>query len=76
MSQSIPEEPVFPVLPRVSHRASTHTTVARGTALWESLVGKPHGEATDPMIGVPGGVTLLLHLGMKANVHAPSKDEY
>ena len=76
MSQSIPEEPVFPALPRVSRRASTHTTVARGTALWESLVGKPRGKATDPMIGAPGGVTLLLQLGMKANVHAPSKDEY
>ena len=41
MSQSIPEKPVFPSLPRLSHRGSTHTTVARGTALWESLVGKP-----------------------------------
>ena len=27
-------------------RGSTHTTVARGTALWESLVGKPHGKAS------------------------------
>ena len=32
---------VFPALPRLSSRGSTHTTVARGTALWESLVGKP-----------------------------------
>ena len=24
----------------------THTTVARGTALWESLVGKPRGKAS------------------------------
>ena len=41
MSQSIPGIPVFPALPRLSSRGSTHTTVARGTALWESLVGKP-----------------------------------
>ena len=46
MSQSIPGKPVFPALPRRSSRASTHTTVARGTALWESLVGKPHGKAS------------------------------
>ena len=41
MSQSIPGKPVFPALPRLSSRGSTHTTVAHGTALWESLVGKP-----------------------------------
>ena len=45
VSQSIPGKPVFPALPRLSSRRSTHTTVARGTALWESLVGKPHGKA-------------------------------
>ena len=39
MSKSIPGKPVFPALPRLSSRGSTHTTVARGTALWESLVG-------------------------------------
>ena len=39
MSQSIPGKPVFPALRRLSSRGSTHTTVARGTALWESLVG-------------------------------------
>ena len=44
MSQSIPGKPVFPALPRLSSRGSTHTTVARGTALWESLVGKPRGK--------------------------------
>ena len=27
-------------------RGSTHTTVARGTALWESLVGKPRWKAS------------------------------
>ena len=46
MSQSIPGKPLFPALPRLSSRGSTHTTVARGTALWESLVGKPHGKAS------------------------------
>ena len=46
MSQSIPGKTVFPALPRRSSRASTHTMVARGTALWERLVGKPHGKAS------------------------------
>ena len=46
MSQSIPGKPVFPAVPRLSSRFSTHTTVARGTALWESLVGKPRGKAS------------------------------
>ena len=44
MSQSIPGNPVCPALPRHSSRGSTHTTVAQGTALWESLVGKPGGK--------------------------------
>ena len=44
MSQSIPRKPVFPALRRLSSRGSTHTTVARGTALWESLVRKPRGK--------------------------------
>ena len=46
MPQSIPGKPVFPALPRLSSRGSTHTTVARGTALWDSLVGKPRGKAS------------------------------
>ena len=46
MSQSIPGKPVFSGLPRLSSRGSTHTTGARGTALWESLVGKPRGKAS------------------------------
>ena len=60
MSQSIPGKPVFPALPRLSSRGSTHTTVARGTALWENLVGKPGGKASreshrslDPREGKP-----------------------
>ena len=46
MSQSIPGKPVFPALPRLSSRGSSRTTVTRGTALWESLVGKPRGKAS------------------------------
>ena len=88
MPQSIPGKPVFPALPGLSSRGSTHTTVARGTALWESLVGKPRGKAsreslvgkprgkaTDPLIHLKGSVTLLLQLGRKAHVHAPTRDE-
>ena len=50
-----------------------------GTALCESLVGKPRGKASrkshrslDPR---KGSVTLLLELGRKAHVHAPTRDE-
>ena len=46
MSQSIPGIPVFPALPRHSSRGSTHITVARGTIMWESLVGKPRVKAS------------------------------
>ena len=91
MYQSIPEKRVFPAQPRLSSRGSTHTTVARGTAMWdslegklqgkprgkaswESLVGKPRGKATDPLIHAKGSVTLLLQLGRKSHVHAPTRD--
>ena len=46
-----------------------------GKASWESLVGKPRGKATDPLIHVKGSVTLLLQLGRKAHVNAPTRDE-
>ena len=46
-----------------------------GKASWESLVGKPRGKATDPLIHAKGSVTVLLQLGRKAHVHAPSRDE-
>ena len=46
MSHSIPQKPFFPTLPRLSSRGSTHTTVACGTALWESLVGKSNEKAS------------------------------
>ena len=46
MSQSIPGKPVFTALPRISSQGSTHTTVTRGKALWESLVGQSRGKAS------------------------------
>ena len=46
-----------------------------GKASWESLLGKPRGKATDPLIHAKGSVTLLLKLGRKAHVHAPTRDE-
>ena len=48
---------------------------ACGKASWESLVGKPRGKATDPLIQAKGSMTLLLQLGRKAHVHAPTRDE-
>ena len=83
MSQSIPGKPVFPALPRLSSRGSTHIMVARGTALWESLVGKPRGnplgkasrESHRSMIHANGSVALLLQLGRKPHVHAATRDE-
>ena len=75
ISKSIPGKPVFPALFRLSSRGSTHTTVPRGTALWESLVLKPRGKATDPLIHAKGSATLLLQLVRKVRVHAPTRDE-
>ena len=46
-----------------------------GKASWDSLVGKPRGKATDPLVHAKGSVTLLLQLGRKAHVHAPTRDE-
>ena len=40
--------------------------VASGIALWESLMGKTPGKATDSLIHEKGSVTLLLPLGRKA----------
>ena len=73
--QYILEEPVFPALPRFSRQGSTATTVARGKATWESLLGKPRGKATDPLIHAMGRVTLLLPFWRKAHVHAPIREE-
>ena len=44
-------------------------------ASWESLVGKPRGKATDHLIHANGSATLLLQLGRKAHVPAPTRDE-
>ena len=63
------EVPVFPALVRLSRRISTHTMVASGIALWESLMGKTPGKAIDPLIHAEGSMTLLLQLGSKAHVH-------
>ena len=46
-----------------------------GKASWESLVGMPRGKVTGPLIHTKGSVTLLLQLGRKAHVHAPTRDE-
>ena len=46
ISQSIPRKTVFPALRPISSRGSTHKMVARGTALWESLIRKPPGIAS------------------------------
>ena len=74
MSQSIIGKAVFPALSRLSTRGSAHTTVARGTALWESLVGKPRGKSTDPLIHAKGSMTQLLQFGRKGQVHDPTRD--
>ena len=42
---------------------------------WDSLVGKPRGKARDSLIHAKGSVTLLLELGRKEHVSAPSRDE-
>ena len=46
-----------------------------GKASWESLMGKLRGKAPDPLIHAKESVTLLLQLGRKAHVHAPTRDE-
>ena len=46
-----------------------------GKASLESLVGKPRVITTDPLIHAKGSVTLLLQLGRKAHVHAPTRAE-
>ena len=46
-----------------------------GKASWESLVGKPRGKATHPLIHAKGRATLLLKHGRKVHVYAPTRDE-
>ena len=57
------------------HPPRWHVKQPCGKASWENLVGKPRGKATDPLIHATGSVTLLLQVGRKAHVHAPSRDE-
>ena len=64
-------ETCLPCTASNSSRGSTHTTMARGTALWESLVGKPRGKATEPLIHAKGSVTLLQKLGGKHTCMTP-----
>ena len=79
ISQSIPGIPVF--LHCLDFQAEDRLTprwnVGQpcGKASWESLMGKPRGKATDPLIHAKGSVTLLLQLGRKAQVHAPTREE-
>ena len=79
MSQSIPGKTVFPALPRFQAKDRLtpwwHVGQPCGKASWENLVGKPRGEATDPLIHAKGSVTLLLKRGRKAHVNAPTRDE-
>ena len=77
MSQSIPGKPVSPSLPRLSSRGSTQTTVARGTALWVSLVGKPRGKASreshrslDPCEGKGDTASIALEESARACPHS------
>ena len=79
MSHSIPGKPVSlhcldfqdddPLTPR------WHLGQPCGKASWESLVGEPKGKGTDPLVQAKGSLTLLLQLGRKAHVHAPTLDE-
>ena len=46
-----------------------------GKASWESLLGKPRGKATDPLIHATGSVIVLLKLGRKSHVHALTRNE-
>ena len=49
--------------------------VSHNGGTWDSPVGKPRGKATDPLIHGKGSVTLLLQLGRKSIVHAPTREE-
>ena len=60
---------------RHRHTPRWHVGQPCGKASWESLEGKPQGKATDPLIHAKGSVTVLLQLGRKAHVHAPSPDK-
>ena len=79
MCQSIQGKPVslhcldFQAEDRLTPR--WHLGQPCGKASWESLVGKPQGKATDPLIHTKGSMTLLLQLGRKAHVHVRTRDQ-
>ena len=79
MSQSIPGKTVsqhcldFQAEDRLT--PGWHVGQLCGKASWESLVGKPGGNAPDPLIHAEGSTTLLLQLRRKAHLHAPTRDE-
>ena len=79
MSQSIPGKPVFPALPRLSSRGSTHSTVVRGKALWDSSVGKPRGKVSRDshrsLDSREGKRDTAATARRKAHVNAPTRDE-
>ena len=83
ISQSIPGKAVFPALPRLSSRGSTHTTVARakpcGEASWESLLGKPPGKASmeshRSLDSREGKRHTAATAREEAHVHAPTRDK-
>ena len=65
--------------PRIdSHHGGTWESPVgkpRGKASWESLVEEPQAKGTDPLVQAKGNLTLLLQLGRKTHVHAPTGDE-
>ncbi|KAI4550396.1 hypothetical protein MJT46_018564 [Ovis ammon polii x Ovis aries] len=79
MSQSIPEDLFslcclyFQAEDRLRPRWHVGQLCTKSSC--ESLEGNPRGKATDPMIDAMASVTLLLQLGRKAHVHAPSREE-
>ena len=70
MSQSIPGKPVS--LHCLEFQDEDPLTPG-GT--WDSALEKPRGKATDPLIHAKRTMTLLLQLGRKAHLHAPTRDE-
>ena len=79
MSRSIPGKPVFPALPRISSRGSTHSMMTRGTALCLRLVGKPRGKASMESHGSldprEGKRDFAATARVKAHVDAPTRVE-
>ena len=79
MSQSIPENLYslhcldFQAEDRLTPQ--WHVGQPCGKASWESVMGKSRGKATNPLIQEKGSMTLLLQLGRKSDLHAPSRDK-